>query len=137
MSTQSLTGTLTDANLFEISGPFQISYSTTSITGRPLLSYRDAEFDLSFSGAELDRTQTSIGELVTVTVDEVVDAFVRRITLLVPKIRLEPGDEQSFDTLLVESRDTSGAFVPAPGPDGVLQHYRVHQVRGTAQVVAF
>ena len=34
---------LADANLFEISGPIVINYSTSSITGDPRFSYTDAE----------------------------------------------------------------------------------------------
>jgi hypothetical protein len=128
---------LEDANLFSITGPIVISYSRSSITGVPLFSYRDAERDLNFSDTEITRTDTPIGELVTVTLEDVVDAFVRTFTLLVPRIRLCMGDEVDFDTLGIDTTDRSGAFVPAPGPAGVLQTYQVHELRGVAQRVAF
>lgn len=128
---------LEEANLFDVAGPIVLSYSRSSITGAPLFSYRDAERDLNFSGPDISRADSPLGELVTVTVDAVVDAFVRTFTLLVPKIRLRLGDEVEFDTLGIETTDRSGAFVPPPGPAGVLQTYRVHSLRGAAKRVAF
>ena len=129
------TGTLAEANLFDISGPIRISYARSSFTGAPQLSYRDVELDLTFQGEQLDRTQTGVGELVTVTVEVRVDAFERRVTLLVPSTRLSMGGETEFSTLLWETVDRSMAFVAPPGP-AVLQTYRVHQVQGTAKLVA-
>jgi hypothetical protein len=128
---------LVDANLFNITGPIRINYSSTSITGVPLVSYKDADLDLNFQDDEITRIQTAQGELVTVTLDNVVDAFTRTFTLVVPSIRLPRGQEVEFTTLGFETTDRSGAFVPAPGPSGVLQTYQVYQLRGTAQHVEF
>jgi hypothetical protein len=128
---------LEDANLFTISGPIVISYARSSITGDPRFSYKDAELDLNFSGTEITQTDTPIGELVTVTLEDVVDAFVRTFSLLVPKIRLGMGDEVDFDAVGIDTTDRSGAFVPAPGPSGVLQTYQLHELRGVAQRVSF
>jgi hypothetical protein len=128
---------LVDANLFDIAGPIRIDYSSTSITGVPLVSYKDADLDLNFQDGEITRIQTPQGELVTVTLDNVVDAFTRTFTLIVPSIRLHRGQTVEFTTLGFETTDRSGAFVPAPGPSGVLQTYQVYQLRGTAQHVEF
>ena len=128
---------LADANLFEISGPIVVSYSTTSFTGEPRLSYADAERSLSFSGTEITRLPALGGELVTVTIEQVVDAFVRTFTVLVPRITVYGGEQVEFDAVGIETVDRSGAFVPAPGPEGVLQTYRVHDLHGVAGVVAF
>ena len=128
---------LTDANLINITGPIRVNYARSSFSGQPQLSYQDAELNLTFQGDELARVGTPIGELVTVTVESAVDAFDRRISLLVPVIRLADGEQVEFDTVLLETVDRSLAFVPAPGPTGALQNYRIHQVRGTAQQVNF
>jgi hypothetical protein len=132
-----VTAQLADANQFDISAPIGVHYSRSSITGVPLLSYRDTEHDLNFSGEEITRVQTRIGELVTVVLDDVVDAFIRTFTLLVPVVRLEMGEAIEFSAVGIETTDRSGAFVPAPGPAGVLHTHRVHQLSGTAQLVAF
>ena len=128
---------LADANLFDIEGPIAVHYSRTSFGGVPLLSYRDTQHDLNFSDEEISRVDTPIGELVTVTVDDVPDAFIRRFTLVVPVVRLQMGDEVEFSAIGIETTDRSGAFVPPPGPAGDLQTYRIHQLSGVAQLVAF
>jgi hypothetical protein len=128
---------LVDANLFDITGPIRINYSSSSIRGVPLVSYKDADLDLNFQDEEITRIQTPQGELVTVTLDNVVDAFTRTFTLVVPSIHLPRGQGVEFTTLGFETTDRSGAFVPAPGPSGVLQTYQVYQLRGSAQHVEF
>jgi hypothetical protein len=127
---------LDDANMFNVAGPITINYSTTSIAGVPLFSYKDSELDLSFQGAEITRTQAAIGELVTVTLEVAVDAFIRTFTLLVPGTRLKMGDQISFTTIGIETVDRSTAFLPT-GSGGALQTYRSHQLAGVAELVAF
>lgn len=128
---------LADANLFDIAPPIRINYSRSSITGVPLLSYKDAELDLNFQGDDITRIQTSMGELVTVALETIPDAFTRTFTLVVPAIRVVRGEQAEFNTLAVETSDRSGAFVPPPGAAGVLQTYQVYQLRGSAQHVEF
>jgi hypothetical protein len=126
---------LQEANLFNITGPIVINYSRTSFTGEPRFSYKDGERDLNFSGTDISQKNTPLGEIVTVTLENVPDAFIRTFTLLVPRIMLRMGDDISFDTLGIEVIDRSGAFVPSPGPTGVLQTYRSHQLQGVAEIV--
>jgi hypothetical protein len=128
---------LNEANLFDITGPIVLNYSQNSIAGVPLLSYADAERTLNFSGDEITRVDVATGELLTVTLEDVVDAFVRTLTILVPKVRLPIGSDVEFDAVGIETVDRSLAFVGAPGPEGVLQTYRVHDLHGVAQVVEF
>ncbi|MEU4564806.1 hypothetical protein AB0F72_41035 [Actinoplanes sp. NPDC023936] len=126
---------LTDANQFTIDGPIRITYASTSITGAPLFSYQDAEVDLDFRGDDITRVDTALGELVTVTVQTVPDAFARTITLVVPTVRVAMGEQAEFSTVVVETVDRSGAFVRPPGPAGAAQTYQIHQVHGSAEHV--
>jgi hypothetical protein len=128
---------LGEANLFDITGPIIVNYSKSSFGGVPLLSYTDGERSLNFSDTEITRVDVAIGELVTVTLEDVVDAFVRTFTILFPKVRLGKGWEVEFDAVGIETVDRSLAFVPAPGPEGVLQTYRVHDLHGVAKLVDF
>jgi hypothetical protein len=133
--TESVADQLLDANLFDTVGPIRMSYSRTSISGAPLVSYRDADLDLTFRGEGVTRQVTALGELVTVTLENVPDAFVRTITLVVPTVRLAMGEQVEFDTIAIETTDRSGAHVLPPGPAGALETYLTHQLRGTAQAV--
>jgi hypothetical protein len=128
---------LGEANLFDITGPIVVNYSRSSFGAVPLLSYTDGERTLNFSGSEITRVGVGVGELVTVTLEDVVDAFVRTFTILVPIVRLGKGWEVEFDAVGIETVDRSLAFVPAPGPEGVLQTYRVHDLHGIAKLVDF
>jgi len=128
---------LGEANLFDITGPIIVNYSQSSFGAVPLLSYTDAERSLNFSDTEITRVDVAIGELVTVTLEDVVDAFVRTFTILFPKVRLGKGWEVEFDAVGIETVDRSLAFVPAPGPEGVLQTYRIHDLHGVAKLVDF
>ena len=128
---------LFDASLFDIVGPIHVNYTTSSITGTPRFSYQDAELNLSFEDEEITQTQTPLGELVTVTLETVVDAFTRTFTLIVPTVRLPHGGETEFDTLGIETTDTTSAFVGPSRAAGVKQTYRVHQLHGNAQHVEF
>jgi hypothetical protein len=128
---------LVEATLFDIVGPIQINFSRSSISGVPLLSYRDAELDLHFQGEEITVTTSSVGDLVIVPLQTVVDAFTRTFTLILPSIRVTRGGEAEFETVGIETTDRSGSFVPSPGPEGVLQTYRIHQLHGVGQQVEF
>jgi hypothetical protein len=128
---------LGEANLFDITGPVVINYARSSIGGVPLLTYTDGEGTQSFSDNDITRVDVVVGELVTVTLQNVIDAFVRTFTILVPRVQLAMGEEVEFDAVGIETVDRSLAFVPPPGPDGVLQTYRVHDLHGVAQRVSF
>ena len=126
---------LSDANTFDTFGAIRINYSRTSFTGAALFSYKDAELELNFRGEEITRVATAVGELVTVTLENVPDAFVRTITLIVPDVRVTNGDQVDFTTIAIETVDRAGAHVLPPGPAGVLQSHQIHELRGSAQFV--
>jgi hypothetical protein len=130
-------GQLGEANQLTITGPIVIIYATTSFTGEPRFSYKDAELDVNFSGDDITRQDTALGELVTVTLEDLVpvDGPRRTFTLLVPKIRLNRGDQVSFDTLGIETIESLARFVP-PSPR-VLLTYRSHQLQGVAELIDF
>lgn len=110
-----------------------ISYSSTSISGRPLFQYSDGTQNLSFAGDEINRVETPAGTLVTVTLEPNNDAREIKLSLLVPIIRLHTGGETlTFKTIAIRTADSSGAFTLPPGPAGVLQVYRVLKLEGTA-----
>ena len=132
-----ITNQLFYATQFDIAGPIHVNYSSSSIAGVPLVSYKDAELDLNFQGDDITRVETSLGELVTVTLQTVPDDFTRTFTLIVPTIRVPHGGEAEFDTLGIQTADRSSSFVGPLGTAGVLQTYQVHQLHGNAQQVDF
>jgi hypothetical protein len=126
-----------EADQFEVTGPVRATFATTSFAGPAQLTYRDAEFTLSFSGPEITRTPTPVGELVSVLLDSVVDRQVRMFTLLVPRVRLRRGEEVGFTTVGIATTDRARAFVPPFGPVGALHGYQTYQLSGVARVLDF
>jgi hypothetical protein len=123
-------------NLFLITGVgIEITYSTSSFEGPPLLIYKDRQNTLTFQGEEISQLESEIGQQVTVTIEQIPDLRTVTFTLLIPTINLDES-EIRFRTIgiIVTHQTTIG------GPDlvkGALQTYRVKELMGRAQSVNF
>ena len=70
------------ANLFELSGDdLQVTYSSSSFAGSPLFSYRDSRINRQFSGQDICSVKAEIGELLTVTLEQIPDLRTVTFTL--------------------------------------------------------
>lgn len=136
--TSALAAQIREPNLFDLQAyETRITYSTSSITGVPQLSYQDQRLSLTFSGEDLRRLETEIGSLVTVTLEQIPDLQTVTLTLLVPTINLREGSTESpvQTVAIVTTQRTS-----IGGPqllEGQVQTYRTLPLEGTAQLVAF
>lgn len=115
---------------------FNVTYSTTSIIGVPMLTYKDAKKRLTFSGNAIRISQTEIGDQVTVTINEVPDLLSVTLTLLIPVINLSDTRPVKFWTkaIFTTHKTTIG------GPNlvkGAVQSYRSEAVIGNASFVYF
>jgi hypothetical protein len=123
-------------NQYDLQGPgVRISYSTSSITGEPQLSFTKGRKTLSFTGNQIGVLNTNIGTLITVTIAMVPDKDFTTFSFLLPTIDLSKQPrKQSFRTIgIVTVHKTSLA-----GPvKGVQQTYKSVQLRGTARQVQF
>jgi hypothetical protein len=74
--------------------------------------------------------------LITVTLEVIPDLHTLTLTLLVPQINLDEGNESSFSTqaILTTHRTSIGGPNLVKGP---LQTYEVVALEGTARLVAF
>ncbi|MEA2971560.1 MAG: hypothetical protein QOG82_18 [Actinomycetota bacterium] len=123
------------ANLFEVSGgATSVTYSTTTITGRPSFHFRDGDHDVEVEGSDIRTRKTELGTLVTVDLDVVEDGPTTSATLLLPTVNLGQTAEQKLRTLVIvtTTADTIG------GPAlvvGQVQRYKSVTVRGTARSV--
>ncbi len=125
------------ANLFELgSYSTQVTYSSTSITGQPLLNYRDDANNLSFMSDEIRIVETEIGQLITVTLESgAADAPPVTFTLVLPEVNVIPqsgGTQIQVPGILTTTRSLFG------GPRlGAEKTYSVVNLQGTAQFVQF
>ena len=128
--------TYAQPNLYELTGhQVHIRYSTSSLTGEALLSYRDAQRNLSFHGDQIRVAPSEIGRLVTVTLGQVPDLQSTTLTLLIPDINLD-SDVVLFKTSAI----TTTHKTTIGGPDlvgGAIQTYKTMILRGQASQVNF
>ena len=125
----------TSANLFELQcDGVQITYSTTSISGRPLFDYQGPEGDLNFSGNEIETLPSALGDEVTVTLDTVPDLHTITLTLLLPSFKLPDDGDAEFETLAIKA--TNHTTIAGP-PTGPAQTYEALALHGVAKAVFF
>lgn len=127
---------LQQANLFELSGDdIQVTYSSSSFAGPPLFSYRDGNINRQFSGGEIRCVKTEIGELLTVTLEQIPDLRTVTFTLILPVVTVLPA---SVGTHIQVPGITTTTHTTIAGPVlGPKKTYSHVNLQGTAQVVAF
>ncbi len=125
-------------NLFELVGKkLEISYATSSFAGEPRLSYNTPTQSLDFAGDEIRQTRTEIGQLVTVTINQVPDLKTVTLTLLIPEINLPTdGDGVAFKTKAIFTTHPT-TIAGRELVEGPLQTYRVKALLGKASRVEF
>lgn len=126
----------TEPNHYTLHGKkkgFTITYSTTSITGKPLFTVmRDGETQ-SFSGDEIATSDGPLGRLVTVTIAVVPDLEVVTLTLVVPAYNLT-GSDGKLTTFAVVTRGRTSIGGPAL-VHGQIQTYERYALSGQAESV--
>ena len=125
----------TAPNLFELSGDgIGVTYSTTSIDGKPRLTFKKGRKTLSFSGAQIDSRDAGIGTLVSVVLENTPDKGSTSFSVLLPAIQLADSKKQSFRTIGI----TTVASTTIVGPvKGAQQTYKTIVLRGSARLAEF
>jgi hypothetical protein len=125
----------TAPNLYELSGEaVTVTYSTTSIEGKPRFTFKKGRRTLNFSGDQITSVETGIGTLVSVVIANVPDKNVTTFSVLLPAIRLPDSRKQAFRTFGITTVTKTTIVGPPPG---VQQTYNTVPLRGSAQQVTF
>jgi hypothetical protein len=121
-----------NANTYELKGgEVHVSFSATSITGEPLLEYRDSRHHVSARGKEIQQVDIGIGTLVTIVLEPNADAGALLFSVVIPPARLVGADETvPIHTLGITTR-TAG-FILATAQ---LDNYSVVKLSGEASFV--
>jgi hypothetical protein len=133
---------LVTPNLYQLSGTagghaIQITYSTTGFDGKPHFSYQDGAQGLSFAGSDIRLIDADVGHLVSVTIRRTVDTGSTSFSLLLPRVMLPPGPNQStpVDT---QGITTIHRFSVLPSFNlGQDDFYSVVALSGTARFAVF
>lgn len=123
-------------NLFQLTGShLHITYSATSISGAPTLTYQDPHQGMSFHGDQIRTVECDLGLLVSVTLRMTVDSGSTSLSVFVPRMRIEQGTIAAVHTDCVT---TVHRFSVIPSFNlGQLDTYTIVQLHGTAQFAVF
>ena len=123
------------ANSYQLhGGGIQVSYSSTSISGKPLLNFHHGILVKNFSGDEIQTAESILGNLVTVFLVRTVDAGLTTFTLLIPAVNLPASNSVHIAT---EGITTQHKFSIVGPHTGQREFYSVQALQGTASFVAF
>ncbi len=127
---------LVPPNLYQLQGgPIHVTYSTTSIDGKPHFSYQDPHQTLFFKGDDIRVIETDIGRLVTVTIRRTVDTGSTSFSVVIPAVNLEKSHSAHINTLGIT---TVHRFSVIPAFNrGQTELYHTVALAGTAQFVYF
>ncbi len=110
-----------------------VTYSATSITGQPLVYFKDRQHEVSARGEDIRQVETEIGTLVTFTLEPDADAGGLLFTLVVPRAVLaSPVAEQ---TVVTQGFYTRSRLPPRLRASVQLQTYEPAELRGSASFV--
>lgn len=102
-------------NQFTLRGrDIHVSFSSTSISGRPLMQYRDRRRQVSAIGDEIQQVETGFGTWVTIELQSnAADAERILFSVLIPSALLTGGDRRvRIQTLGITTR-TPGFIAPS------------------------
>jgi hypothetical protein len=123
-----------EANTYELQNrTVSVSFSATSITGDPLLHYKDRNREVNARGDEIRVVETEIGTVVSITLEPDADAGSLIFSVIIPRVVLAPRDgEQSVVTEGIYTRSRLPPRLPASVQ---LQTYDVVKLKGSASFV--
>ncbi len=126
---------LTVPNTYHLQGhQLQITYSTTSFTGQPILTYQDAHQAKTFRGDEIRAVPCDLGTLVSVTVRMTIDTGSTSVSIFIPRMQIDQGTTAAVHTFAVTT--LHNLSIPPLHSRGQLDTYSITELHGTAQVVS-
>jgi hypothetical protein len=133
---------LVTPNLYQLSGghgqhAIHITYSTSGFDGKPHFSYQDDSQGLSFAGTDIRVLEGDVGQLVSVTIRRTIDTGSTSFSLLLPRVLLPAGPNQSTP-VHTQGITTIHRFSVLPGFNlGQDDLYSVVALSGTARFAVF
>ena len=112
-------------------GEVHVSFSATSITGDPLLDYRDRHHQVSARGKEIQQVDLGIGTLVTIVLEPNADAGALLFSVVIPPARLV-GTDQTVPIHTVGITTRTAGFILNTAQ---LDNYSVDKLSGTADFI--
>jgi len=126
------------ANLYECKGNgVAVTYSTTSFTGEPRITFQFRNTTISRSGDDIQTQDTVLGSLVTIVLRTVPDLFTDTLTLIAPAAHLTDRiPEVTFVTRLFKTHTRTSVGGPAL-VEGLIQQSASQRLVCAATAVNF
>lgn len=118
----------------------QLIYSISSRVGVPQLDYQSTlTRDYHFSGDEITIMETTIGRLITVTLEsDLSQQRERLLALLLPTVHLAAGEiERLIQTDVILTTRRLPQLGRSRRVEGQVETYEIQPLSGTAQLVEF
>jgi hypothetical protein len=126
---------LVTPDLFQLTGShIHITYTTSSVDGKPTMTYQDPYQGIAFSEDEIRTVECDLGTVVSVTLRMTVDTGSTSLSVLIPRVRIAQGAIAAVHT---ECVTTMHRFSVVSSSMGQLDAYRVVPLHGTAQFAVF
>ena len=123
-------------NLYEMQGRgVQVTYSSSSLTGEPQLTYTTGTQSTTYSGTELLEERTTLGLLVTVTTAFRPDVDFTTFSVMIPDINLQATPVNFSTVAFITTHSTP--FISPSNLEGPVQTYKTLRLRGKASLVNF
>lgn len=112
-----------------------VTYSTSGIVGLSLTYHNEADPTGvgTYIGPQVRAAQSELGDLVTVTLEEIPDAQRRTLTLLAPAVSLDA--DQAVNGITIETLVIWTTSLEGRQARGQVQTYEERRVSGTARRV--
>ena len=121
-------------NLFELRNRrITVSFSATSITGEPLMNFKDRQHEVSVRGEEIRQVETEVGTLVTITLEPDADAGSLLFTLVIPRVIITSPDVTQ--PIVTQGFYTRSRLMPLLPANVQLQMSEVVELKGTASFI--
>jgi hypothetical protein len=123
-----------EANMYELENrTVSVTFSATSITGDPLMHYKDRQREVNARGDEIRVVESEIGTLVSITLEPDADAGSLIFSVLIPRVVIaQRGGEQPVVTQAIYTRSR---LPPRLSASVQLQTYDVVKLKGNASFV--
>jgi len=113
-------------------GDLEITYATTSITGDPQFTFQDKNNSVTTSDITIENT--AAGEMITVVLEVVHDAYTKNVSLLVPHVHLENDHESEVQSVAMFSTHLT-SIAGHKAVSGQVIRYEAEEISGTASFV--
>ncbi len=129
---------LVPPNLYQLQGgPIHVTYSTTSIDGKPRFVYQDAGGTKNFTGDEIRVADTEIGQIVTVSLLKTIDTGSTTFSLVIPRANVPAGSGHVLPIQCLGITTIHRYSVVPVFNQGPTEVYSTISLNGTAQAAVF